>query len=770
MKSVPDANHQSPEQAVEQLKLQLASELAPARWRLPLTRFSKRLGSGQVWTESIDQARLPKVLKNWLHAVSFCPDPVQTLSDLLRSKRSSKTVAQSLIPLIYPVSILVATFLLTSLLAWIGWSQLKNVEWYDWTRGNRIIDVIPHSFQSQLVRSIAAALMVGWLLLVGLIIICMAPRLMQLSLLIHLPWVGKLIRWSMLRDLLNPLAVLLRTGITTDQAVEALMSSVHGSLLAIPAKGLQKRISDGESLEQAIRNSMLCDEFLRPATQRLFDAQHDTPSKVQDLASLANRLFEQRATALSRLATRVCLLLVVCMYARIAVDVCLLLQGINGSISLLDFYGSSENWFLLFPIAVVNFVFLHSMFRLNQAKANTGIVSVIKLFAATCLAIALIGLSLRCTLVDLIYLIPLSMAVAAMRKNNSEMKFFAASQALLSGAGQPSSAERIANDLVTETSGGLRRRVRKFAKLISNGASCESAFSRSRLAADNQQRWLVALIARFDKMEESKSILATQSPWSDQSLRVLERLNGLKWMVFLFTIGIAFLIALTLLITWPTAKQMFLEFGFQDPIVAALNKVDLNSTFAERVLMFILYELTEPFYSTSAAIFLAVAFVPFATITWIPGLKAWMIGLWMAPANRAWTLRGIGEALESDFRINYVLMESSKIHPISRQRSNLRLIAKDLERGISFQEAFAKRKMIRSSQRGLLSLAKEPVQLAWVLRQIAARNYFFWMDWYLMVIDLMTVSIVLLAAAIVGVIAYCEFYLLATLIMRIVPS
>lgn len=766
MKSVPDANHQSPEQAVEQLKLQLASELAPARWRLPLTRFSKRLGSGQVWSESIDQARLPKVLKNWLHAVSFCPDPVQTLSDLLRSKRSSKTVAKSLIPLIYPVSILVATFLLTSLVAWIGWSQLKNVEWYDWTRGNRVIDVIPRFFQSQLARSIAVAAMVGWLLLVGLIVICMAPRRMQLSLLIHLPWVGKLVRWSMLRDLLNPLAVLLRTGITTDQAVEALMSSVHGSLLAIPAKGLQKRMSDGESLEQAIRNSMLCDEFLRPATQRLFDAQHDTPSKVQDLASLANRLFEQRATALNRLATRVCLLLVVCMYARIAVDVCLLLQGINGSFSLLDFYGSSENWFLLFPIAVVNFVFLHSMFRLNQANPNTGFVSAIKLFAATCLAIAFIGLSLRCTLVDLVYLIPLSMAVAAMRKNNSEMRTFAASQALLSGAGQLSSAERIANDLVAETSGGLRRRVRKFAKLIRNGASFESAFSTSRLVAENQQRWLVALIARFDKMEESKSILATQSPWSDQSLRVLERLNGLKWMIFLFTIGIVFLIALTL----PTAKQILLEFGIQDPVVAALTKVDLDSTWIERVLMFILYELTEPFYSTSAALFLAVAFVLFASITWIPGLKTWMIGLWMAPANRAWTLRGIGEALESDFRIHYVLMESSKIHPSSRQRSNLRLIAKDLEQGISVQEAFAKRKMIRSSQRGLLSLAKEPVQLAWVLRQIAARNYFFWMEWYLMVIDLMTVSIVLLAAAILGVIAYFEFYLLATLIMRIVPS
>ena len=43
------------------------------------------------------------------------------------------------------------------------------------------------------------------------------------------------------------------------------------------------------------------------------------------------------------------------------------------------------------------------------------------------------------------------------------------------------------------------------------------------------------------------------------------------------------------------------------------------------------------------------------------------------------------------------------------------------------------------------------------------------MEWYLMVIDLMTVSIVVLAAAIVGVIAYFEFYLLATLIMRIVP-
>ncbi|MFY8201020.1 MAG: hypothetical protein ACOVLE_10140, partial [Pirellula staleyi] len=235
-----------------------------------------------------------------------------------------------------------------------------------------------------------------------------------------------------------------------------------------------------------------------------------------------------------------------------------------------------------------------------------------------------------------------------------------------------------------------------------------------------------------------------------------------------FTIGIVFLIAMTLLSFVPTVKQLVLEFGIQDPAFAALNQVDLDSSFMERILMFILYELTEPFYSTSAALFLAGAFLLFAFITWTPGLKPWIIGLWMAPANRAWTLRGIGEALESDFRINHVLVESSKIHPISRQRTNLRLIAKDLEKGISVQDAFAKRKMIRSSQRGLLSLAKEPVQLAWVLRQIAARNYFFWMEWYLMVIDLMTVSIVVLAAAIIGVMAYAEFYLLANLIMRMV--
>jgi len=768
MKSKPGDHHQSAEQSVEQLKLQLASELAPARWRLPLNRFSKRLDSGLGWAESIKLARLPKSLKHLLHSVSCCPDPVQTLSDLLRSKRGSRTVAKSLVPLVYPISVLVATFLLTSLVAWIGWSQLKNVEWVDWTRGSRVIDAIPRLFQSQLARSSAAAAIAGWLLLVVLIVMGLAPPWMQLSLRLHLPFVGKLIRWSMLRDLLNTLAILLRTGISTDKALEALVASVQGSHLVIPAKGLQKRIGDGQSLEQAIRNSMLCDEFLRPATQRLLDAHHDTPAKVQELASLANRLFEQRASALSSTTTRVCLLLVLCMYARVAVDVCLLLQGISGSFASLDFYGSSDHWFLLLPIAVVNFLFLHSMFRLNQSKPNTGIVSVIRLFATTCLAIALIGLSMRCTVVDLIYLIPLSMAVAAMRKNNSEMGYFAAAQTLLSGAGQQSSAGRIANELIAESSGGIRRRVRKFAKLTSNGASCESAFSRSRLVVENQQRWLVALIARFDKMEESKSILAMQSPWSDPARRVLERVNGLKWMSLVFTIGIVFLIAMTLLSFLPTVKQLMLEFGIQDPAFAALNQVNLDSSFMERILMFVLYELTEPFYSTSAALFLAGAFLLFAFITWTPGLKPWIIGLWMAPANRAWTLRGIGEALESDFRINHVLVESSKIHPIARQRTNLRLIAKDLEKGISVQEAFAKRKMIRSSQRGLLSLAKEPVQLAWVLRQIAARNYFFWMEWYLLVIDLMTVSIVVLAAAIIGVLAYAEFYLLASLIMRMV--
>ena len=147
-------------------------------------------------------------------------------------------------------------------------------------------------------------------------------------------------------------------------------------------------------------------------------------------------------------------------------------------------------------------------------------------------------------------------------------------------------------------------------------------------------------------------------------------------------------------------------------------------------------------------------------------VKRRFLDLFLTPVYRAWTLRGISEILKSDSRMVYVLRESSQIHPMRMVRSKLALIANQVENGLSIQEAFARSGMMRRSQRGLVVLAKEPRQLAWTLRQIAERNFFRWMEWYSMCIDMAALLLMLLTATFVGAFAFVQFQFLARIIFK----
>ena len=520
----------------------------------------------------------------------------------------------------------------------------------------------------------------------------------------------------------------------------------------------------GQPIEQAIWNSVLCDEFLGPASRSLQRSEEQTSSGLQSLSTLANQLFEQRMSALSQVANRVGLLLVLCMYMRIAVDVILEVQSIDGSLSqFFEFQGASENWFLLLPLAVVNFVFLNSMFHPKRRGTRSGVTSIIKLFAATCLAIALIGLALRLTLADLLYLIPLSMAVMAMRANKRLVNRFAATSALMFGTNRPGMPEWIAKNLIDENSGQLRRCVQRFSGSMGSGVPFETAITRSRLVTDHHERWLVAILSRFGNLPESQSILSLCSPWSDAFIRLMQRLNVLKWMVFVFFFCILF----ELVSLWTWFLLMF-EFGVSDLGAIRVLQKNLVFTFSLSSLNeFIFLEIADPWTSNWGMKILCIPLIPFLFLLLLnlfPFLKRRFLDLFLTPVYRAWTLRGISEILKSDSRMVYVLRESSQIHPMRMVRSKLALIANQVENGLSIQEAFARSGMMRRSQRGLVVLAKEPRQLAWTLRQIAERNFFRWMEWYSMCIDMAALLLMLLTATFVGAFAYVQFQLLAHVI------
>jgi type II secretory pathway component PulF len=763
MNIAPAPQTRSPAQSIESLKLDLVRDLAPKHWQKSLVRFGDHLAAGKDWETAIHQAAPKSGLASLLRAAVLCPDPFQTLAELLQSRRQYRSVYGSLLPLCYPIAIVVVTFVLTSILAWTAYYLVGEEIFMDWWTGQSL-DQIPKLFLTQWHRSVLVGSIAAWFALVAMILAVLAPKRIQVQVLKNLPWLGKVYTWSMMRDLICPLSVFLRSGINCQTACDALVLYHRGTLLEVPARGLANRLNAGQSIGLSVANSMLCDEILRPVASTFLDAKKDSPLQLQRFAEFCNRLFEQRAHSIVQVGTRIGILVTLCMYARIALDIVLTVQSSMtwfGPGALKDsFVGNSSTWLVLLPIAAMNLIFVAAMFRTNS-KGNQSIsVNAIRLFGAISIAFAFVAATLRCTASDTVYLFPLLMMAFALRRDQLQTKRFAAAQALVSCEGNVEQSNQIADMLIDDNTGGIRRRVRAFKRALASGASQGSAITRSKLVADSHYRWLLAMRDQFGPMPESESILQLHSPWTDLSEKLLQRILALKWLSIIAAVGIA----VQIFFVWPTMLKMTQEFGVKSPTLSFLQTGSWDGWFESRIVNFIFYELFDPYYSFWGSMTWLLILIAILAFQFIPFFKTWFVSLFMRPAYRAWTLRGIGEALASDQRLEFVLSQSSQTHPVRKIRNQLTAVVHNIDRGVSVQDAFAQSKLIRPSQRAFLKLATEPKQLAWSIGQIANRNYFRWMERYLLLADLLMVLVVLLSATVIAILAYAEFSFLASLI------
>jgi type II secretory pathway component PulF len=203
------------------------------------------------------------------------------------------------------------------------------------------------------------------------------------------------------------------------------------------------------------------------------------------------------------------------------------------------------------------------------------------------------------------------------------------------------------------------------------------------------------------------------------------------------------------------------EFGISDEFTQ--NVFPIDSSVNKELQTFVLQELRGP----SSILFVFILFGPVVLlliVNQLTFLKRWIVDFWMSPIYRAWTLRGISEVLQSDERLVSVLRESSKIHPLNGLRKRISRLVGNIESGMAVQDAFHRSGLISRSQRELIALAKKPSQLAWTLRQIADRNFFRWIEWYSMCMDVFALLMVLVTAVVVGFFAYIQFQLFAYVI------
>jgi type II secretory pathway component PulF len=324
----------------------------------------------------------------------------------------------------------------------------------------------------------------------------------------------------------------------------------------------------------------------------------------------------------------------------------------------------------------------------------------------------------------------------------------------------------IAKRLTQVHRGQVRRRSLRFLELSNQGVRFDEAIRRSKLVREPHERWLVGLIMRFGDLQETQKIIACKSPWFECIQRLSERANALKWMSVVFTVSLGYLAILQLGFIFPMMSRTLNEFEMGDSDAARLVREDAILSHETSYLLYL--EISDPLTSLFGVSLLCLLISPVLLVFLLQTCRPFhtlFISWWMRPVYRAWTLRGIGEALSTDRNLVKVMRASSEIHPVRKIQKQLSTLATNLENGMNIQGAFVQSRLIRRSQRSLLALAKEPQQLAWTVRQIAERNFHRWIEWYSIWIDLLSIAIILSMALSVGYLAYIVFKVLASMIL-----
>lgn len=300
--------------ALDALRLRLAAQLAPRRWRGPLESLATAIDSGEALEQAFEQRQqaIPQELRCLIAEALSVPEPTTLVLDAVRIRQTIGRDWRELMQLMtYPLLLFglalvvggaFSFLMLGPQTAWIT----HQFEMFGLTDGEPFIAFMNDQHQSIVGLTIAC----GWTIVSMLTIAVVGPRWAWSAVLGGVLLIGPPLRWISLREILQRYELFISQGTSPIAATEAVTRTFRHSNQAVAAAAIAQRIQAGMPLGQALCASLLSDGLSRPALRLLDLRGEDMPRALEETAELLGVLTEQRCRGLSLLLPMFSILMV----------------------------------------------------------------------------------------------------------------------------------------------------------------------------------------------------------------------------------------------------------------------------------------------------------------------------------------------------------------------------------------------------------------------------------------------------------------------------
>ncbi len=285
--------------ALDSLKLSLAQQVAPRRWRAGLARVVAEMDRGRPMEAAFEQAKLelPSELRFLMRESLKVPDPGRLIVDALRVRDEVRRSWQGFATLIAYPAILFAFALAVGVVFSYSIRNMIDFRWIE-EFGLSGFETMLANLADQHHAVMGLAMATGWIVLVLLTILIVGPPWAPVAVMGGIVVVGRPLRWISLQEVLHRYRLFLEQGMGTIDAAEAVSHSFSRSSQAVVTRAMATRIRAGASIGQSACQSMLSDRLCRPALVLLDERGRDLVSALAESADLVGRLADQRCRTL----------------------------------------------------------------------------------------------------------------------------------------------------------------------------------------------------------------------------------------------------------------------------------------------------------------------------------------------------------------------------------------------------------------------------------------------------------------------------------------
>ncbi len=295
--------------ALDGLKLRLAAQVAPRRWRRSLESLAQAIDSGETLEGAfkLKRAAQPRELRCLITESLSVPNPTTLILEAVRIRQSIGRDWRELMQLmIYPLILFGLALLVGGSLSFLmlGSREFSIFFMYEQMyddfglRGGENFIAVMHDQQQAIIGLTFAC---GWTVAVMLTVFLIGPRWAWSAVLGGVLLFGRPLRWISLREILQRYELFISQGLSTIAATERVTHTFQFSSQSVASKAIAGRIQAGIPLGQALCGSLLSDGLSRPAL-RLLDLQgSDMPHALAETAELLGKLIEQRCRGLAML-------------------------------------------------------------------------------------------------------------------------------------------------------------------------------------------------------------------------------------------------------------------------------------------------------------------------------------------------------------------------------------------------------------------------------------------------------------------------------------